>query len=599
MGLAPVKLQDVSLADKYVLEQGTIFLSGIQALVRVLLDQRRADERRGLNTGTFVSGYQGSPLGGFDKELMRLADPGIDFVPGLNEELAATAGYGSQLVNKLPGPRRDGVVGVWYGKNPGLDRAMDALRHANYAGTHSNGGALALVGDDPSCKSSTLPSAAEATLAALHMPTFYPGTLQELLDFGLHAIACSRASGLWSALKVVTNVADAAGTAQIWPERVAPVLPENSGTHKPSGHLLAPTSLQLERSLFDVRLAIAREYAALNQLNPITVPTRDAPLGIVAAGKVYYELVQALRDLGLRQRDLERAGVRLMKVGMLFPHDRGTFVDFARGLSDVLVVEEKLPYLETAVRDALYGGPDQPQVLGKELLPAPGDLDADVIAPVVAAKLGLPYEARQAPQPAPLARTPYFCSGCPHNSSTDNPDDTLLGVGIGCHTMVLLAPEGKGTVTGITQMGGEGAQFAGMQPFTAAEHFVQNLGDGTFHHSGSLAIRFAVASGVNVTYKLLYNDTVAMTGGQDVLGQLKVPELTRWLALEGVARIIVTTEDPRRYRAVRLDPIAEVRHRDDFAAAQAELAHVKGVTVLIHDQGCAAEKRRLRTRGKI
>src|SRR3954451_17857701 len=599
MGLAPVKLQDVSLADKYVLEQGTIFLSGIQALVRILLDQRRADARRGLNTGTFVSGYQGSPLGGFDKELMRLADPAIDFVPGLNEELAATAVYGSQLVNNLPGPTRDGVVGVWYGKNPGLDRAMDALRHANFAGTQPNGGALALVGDDPSCKSSTLPSAAEATLAALHMPTFYPGTLQEVLDFGLHAIACSRASGLWSALKIVTNVADAAGTAQVWPARVAPVLPEGAGTHTPSGHLLAPASMELERSLFVVRLKFARASASLNQLNPISLPTRDARLGIVAAGKVYYELVQALRDLGLRQRDLERAGVRLMKVGMLYPHDHTAFRDFARGLEEIVVVEEKLPYLETAIRDALYGGPDQPRVLGKDLLPATADLDAGAIAPVVAGKLGIPFEAREAPKPAPLARTPFFCSGCPHNSSTGNPDDTLLGVGIGCHTMVLLSPEGKGTVTGITQMGGEGAQFAGMQPFTDAEHFVQNLGEGTFHHSGSLAILFAVAAGVNVTYKLLYNDTVAMTGGQDVLGQLKVPELTRWLALEGVAKIIVTTEDPKRYRRVKLDPIAEVRHRDDFAAAQAELAHVKGVTVLIHDQGCAAEKRRLRKRGKI
>src|SRR3954466_12300613 len=285
MGLAPVKLQDVSLADKYVLEQGTIFLSGIQALVRILLDQRRADARRGLNTGTFVSGYQGSPLGGFDKELMRLADPAIDFVPGLNEELAATAVYGSQLVNNLPGPTRDGVLGVWYGKNPGLDRAMDALRHANFAGTHPNGGALALVGDDPSCKSSTLPSAAEAALAALHMPTFYPGTLQEVLDLGAHAIACSRASGLWSALKIVTNVADAAGTAQVWPERVVPVLPEGAGSHKPSGHLLAPASMELERSLFEDRLELARRYGALNQLNPISLPTRDARLGIVAAGK--------------------------------------------------------------------------------------------------------------------------------------------------------------------------------------------------------------------------------------------------------------------------------------------------------------------------
>src|SRR3954464_2290505 len=265
---APLKLSrpETTLEDKYVLEQGTIFLSGIHALVRVLLDQHRADVSRGLNTATFVSGYQGSPLGGFDKEVMRLGELGtehaIHFTPGLNEELAATAVSGSQLVNNLPGPQRDGVTGVWYGKNPGLDRAMDALRHANFAGTHPNGGALALVGDDPSCKSSTLPSAAEATLAALHMPTFYPGTLQEVLDLGAHAITCSRASGLWSALEIVTNVADAAGTAQVWPERVVPVLPEQAGTHRPSGHLLAPTSLELERSLFDVRLAVAREYAA-------------------------------------------------------------------------------------------------------------------------------------------------------------------------------------------------------------------------------------------------------------------------------------------------------------------------------------------------
>src|SRR4051812_26864494 len=619
---APVKLSrpETTLEDKYVLEQGTIFLSGIQALVRVLLDQHRSDVRQGLSTATFVSGYQGSPLGGFDKEVMRLgklgADSALHFVAGLNEELAATAVYGTQLVQNLPDPRQDGVLGVWYGKNPGLDRAMDALRHANFAGTHPKGGALALVGDDPSCKSSTLPSAAEATLAALHMPTFYPGNLQEVLDLGAHAIACSRASGLWSALKIVTNVADAAGTAQVWPERVAPLLPENAGTHQPNGNLLAPGSMELERSLFEVRLEIARAYGALNQLNPISLPTRDARLGIVAAGKVYYELVQALRDLGLRQSDLEHAGVRLMKVGMLYPHDRSAFREFARGLEEIVVVEEKLPYLETALRDALYGGPDQPRIVGKrdedgaELLSPLSDLDADAIALAVARRLGVDgmesrveaIEARQASTtraPLPLARTPYFCSGCPHNISTANPDDTLLGVGIGCHTMVLLAPQGKGTVTGITQMGGEGAQFAGMQPFTEADHFVQNLGDGTFHHSGSLAVRFAVASGVNVTYKLLYNDTVAMTGGQDVLGQLKVPQLTRWLALEGVARVIVTTEDPSRYRGVRLDPIAEVRHRDDFAGAQSELARVKGVTVLIHDQGCAAEKRRLRKRGKI
>ncbi len=630
----PVKLSrpETTLQDKYVLEQGTIFLSGIQALVRVLLDQHRADVRAGLNTATFVSGYQGSPLGGFDKEIMRLGklgtEHGITFTPGLNEELAATAVYGSQLVQNLDGRARlkhDGVVGVWYGKNPGLDRAMDALRHANFAGTHPKGGALALVGDDPSCKSSTLPSAGEATLASLHVPTFFPGTLQEILDFGRHAIACSRASGLWSALKIVTNVADAAGTAQVWPDRVVPLTPrvEYLGkpyVHQPNGHLLAPQSLELEKTLFGPRLELARQYAQLNHLNPITLPTRDAWLGIVASGKVYYELLQALRDLGLDQDAMDRAGIRLMKVGMLYPHDREAFRQFGRGLDEILVVEEKLEYLESAIRDALYGTTDAARISGKrdpdgrDLVSPLSDLDADAIALAVARRLDTrvhldsvrtrveQIEARRATTSKTLptaARTPYFCSGCPHNTSTGNPDGTLLGVGIGCHTMVLLAPEGKGEVTGITQMGGEGVQFAGMQPFTEADHFVQNLGDGTFHHSGSLAIRAAVSARVNVTYKLLYNDTVAMTGGQQVLGQLKVPELTKWLALEGVKQVIVTSDEPEKYEGVALDPIARVEHRDRLPEAQAELAKVEGVTVLIHDQGCAAEKRRLRKRGKI
>jgi indolepyruvate ferredoxin oxidoreductase len=627
----PVKLSrpETTLQDKYVLEQGTIFLSGIQALVRVLLDQHRADVRAGLNTATFVSGYQGSPLGGFDKEVARLGklgtEHGITFTPGLNEELAATAVYGSQLVQNLPTPKHDGVTGVWYGKNPGLDRAMDALRHANFAGTHPKGGALALVGDDPSCKSSTLPSAGEATLASLHMPTFWPGTLQEVLDFGRHAIACSRASGLWSALKIVTNVADAAGTAQVWPDRVVPLTPrvEYLGkpyVHQPNGHLLAPQSLELEKTLFGPRLELALQYGRLNHLNAVTLPTADAWLGIVAAGKVYYELLQALREMGLDQAAMERAGIRLMKVGMLYPHDREAFREFGRGLDEILVVEEKLPYLEPAIRDALYGTADAPRISGKrdpdgrDLVSPLSDLDADDIALAVARRLEQrvhldsvrtrveQIQARRGATSKTLptaARVPYFCSGCPHNTSTGNPDGTLLGVGIGCHTMVLLAPEGKGEVTGITQMGGEGVQFAGMQPFTDANHFVQNLGDGTFHHSGSLAVRAAVSAGVNVTYKLLYNDTVAMTGGQQVLGQLKVPELTRWLALEGVKQIIVTSDEPEKYDGVELDPIARVLHRDRLADAQAELAAVEGVTVLIHDQGCAAEKRRLRKRGKI
>jgi indolepyruvate ferredoxin oxidoreductase len=391
--------------------------------------------------------------------------------------------------------------------------------------------------------------------------------------------------------------------------------------HQPSGHLLAPQSLELERTLFGPRLELARRYGAMNQLNPISVPTRDAWLGIVAGGKTYYELLQALQELGLEQRDLERAGVRLMKVGMLYPHDRETFRAFGQGLREILVVEEKLPFLETALRDALYGMTNAPKILGKHdedsapLVPAESELDADTISLAVAGRIErharidsvharahtvaerLSATRRRAGLPM-LARTPFFCSGCPHNTSTANPEGTLVGAGIGCHTMILLNPEGKGTITGITQMGGEGAQFAGMAPFTSDQHFVQNIGDGTFHHSGSLAIRFAAAAGVNVTYKLLYNSTVAMTGGQDVLGQLTVPELTRWLALEGVKQVIVTTEDPSRYRRASLDPIASVVHRDRLAEAQAELAQVKGVTVLIHDQWCAAERRRLRKRGK-
>ena len=624
----PISGREVRLDDKYRLDEGTVFLSGLQALVRVLLQQHRGDTRNGLRTATFVSGYQGSPLGGFDQEVGRLRgladEHELRLVPGLNEELALTAVYGSQLAQSLPSPRYDGVLGVWYGKNPGLDRAADALRHANYAGTHPNGGALALVGDDPRCKSSTLPSAAEATLAALNVPTFFPGNVQEVLDLGAHAIACSRASGLWSAMKLVTNVADAAATISVARGRVVPVIPEVEFEgapyrHAPSGDLLAPASLELERTLFGPRLELARRYVSLNGLNPVSGATGDAWLGIVAAGRTFHDLVQALEDLGLGHSELERRGIRLLKVGALYPHDAETFARFAEGLDEVLVVEEKLPYLETALRDALYGTPDAPRIVGKRdehgapLLRAEAELDPDTIAVAVAARLGERIQIEGVParleviqslglgargNPAPLDRTPFFCSGCPHNSSTANPDGTLFGAGIGCHTMVMLAPKSKGTFTGLTQMGGEGAQFVGMQPYADAPHFVQNLGDGTFHHSGSLAVRFAVSAGLNVTYKLLYNDTVAMTGGQDVLGQLSVPDLTRWLALEGVARVIVTTEEPERYRGVALDPIARMVDRSKLAEAQAELAAVEGVTVLIHDQACAAELRRARKRGK-
>jgi indolepyruvate ferredoxin oxidoreductase len=621
------RVRDISLDDKYLLEEGRILLTGLQGLVRLPLDQHRADRRRGLHTGTMISGYQGSPLGGLDKELARnrtlVEAHHVRHVPGLNEELGATSAWGSQLAAQLPGSKYDGVLAMWYGKAPGLDRAADSLRHGNFVGVSSTGGALAVVGDDPGCKSSTIPSASESLLASFQMPVFYPGNVQEVLDLGLHALACSRASGLWSGFKIVTNVADALGSAAVAPDRVVPIMPtvEWNGKpyeHVPDGNLLAPASLEMERTLFGPRTELALAYARQNGVNRIE-GARDAWLGIVAAGKPYYDLVHALRALGLDGAGLERAGIRILKLGLLWPLDHEVAREFAQGLDEVVVAEEKGPFIETLLKEALYGTASAPRILGKRdergepLLPRELDLDADLIARAIAARLAArgvridSVEARLAklaeiegrPAELPMAqRTPFFCSGCPHNSSVQAPDGTLVGAGIGCHTMILLSPEGKGDITGITQMGGEGAQWIGMAPFTDDTHLVQNLGDGTFHHSGSLAVRAAVAAGVNITYKLLYNEHVAMTGGQDIEGQLSVPDLTRWLELEGVRRIIVTAEDTSRYRGVELASIADVRDRSELLAAQQELAGVEGVTVLIHDQECAAELRRKRKRGK-
>jgi len=621
-------LRDVSLSDKYDLEDGRIFCSGIQAIARLPFDQRRADDRAGLNTGAFVSGYQGSPLGGIDKELIRLTKLreqwNVQFQSGVNEELAATSVIGTQLVGGRPEATVDGVTGWWYGKNPGLDRAADAIRHGNFQGASRHGGMVLWVGDDPGCKSSTLPSAAEATLAAMHIPVLYPSTIQEVLDLGRHAVALSRASGLWSAMKIVTSVADSAGVADVGPDRVVPVLPEvewngKPFVHEPNGLLLAPDSMMLERSLLHVRLQVAREYARANALDEISGARGDAWLGIMASGRTFREVRSALTLLGLDDAALERRGVRLLHVRMPWPLDRETVREFARDLEEIFVVEEKLPFMEEQIKHLLYGTADAPQIVGKldedgrALLHPEGELLADEIALALAARIRQKvtdegFEARVSQvedavryldRPLPMARTPFFCSGCPHNTSTAAPEGTLVGAGIGCHTMILLNREGKGDIAGITQMGGEGAQWIGMAPFVTSNHLTQNLGDGTFHHSGSLAIRASTAAGTNITYKLLYNGFVSMTGGQDVIGQLTVPQLTRWLALEGVKKIIVTTEDTSRYANVSLDPIAEVRDRSEIDAAQRDLAAIAGTTVLIHDQVCAAEKRRLTKRGKI
>ena len=618
-----VKSESFSLDAKYTQEQGRIYLSGIQALVRLLFDQRRADRRRGLKTATFVSGYRGSPLGGLDQTLERhgtlLREHDVVFSSGLNEDLAATAVFGSQMAGLFPNPKYDGVLGMWYGKAPGVDRSGDAFKHANYAGVGKNGGVLALVGDDPISKSSTLPSHSEVALWDALMPTIYPGNVQEILDLGLHGFMMSRVSGLWVGMKIVTNVADEAATADVHPERVNPVIPTVELDGKPFQHqinvnLIPPYGLDMERTLHGARLELARRYAYENKLNRIVVPTPEAWLGILTTGKTYYDVRQALAELGLDEAALNRYGIRILKMGMLFPMEPRIVREFARGLQEVLVVEEKRGFLELFARDILYGWPDRPQMVGKfdeeerPLIPIIGELDTDVIARAIAKRLARKVriesvearierleEFRLRPRPLTLARTAFFCSGCPHNRSTVVPEGSVAAAGIGCHGMAMGMDRG---IIGITHMGGEGAQWIGVAPFTGTPHLFQNIGDGTLFHSGSLAINYAVASGVNITYKILYNSAVAMTGGQDAAGAIPIPALTRRLEAEGVKKIIITTDDPARYKGVTIAANADVWHRDRLLEAQSLLAGTSGVTALIHDQQCAAEKRRLRKRGK-
>lgn len=609
-----------SLADRYEREDGLIYLTGLQALVRLVLDRARIERAAGRSTASFVSGYEGSPLAGYDLELIRrkalLAALDVVHQPGLNEELAATAVSGSQLAGSLAKLRPSGVVGYWYGKAPGLDRATDAFRHANLIGTSPVGGAVAFVGDDPGAKSSSVPSSSEPALADLDMITFDPADPGEVLAFGRHAVEVSRASGLWSALKIATAVADGAATAHAVSAWTPPDLTDlsNAYAHTPSAKLLGADLARLERSQQLLRLPVAVEYVKRSGVNQV-FGGGSARLGIVAAGKTFVDVQHALRLLGVTVDDLERYGVRLLKLGAVYPIEPTIVREFATGLDRIVVVEDKRSYLEDALRTVLYGTPNPPAIVGQRdlegmsLFPPVGELDPDAVATGLA-RVGeldgvtLPAlhawrepRPRERPVLALANRMPYFCSGCPHNSSTKVAPGTLVGGGIGCHAMVMFMPEQQvGRVTGLSQMGGEGVQWLGMAPFVDEQHFVQNIGDGTFVHSGSLAIRAAVAAGVNVTYKLLRNSAVAMTGGQDAVGELPLDRLIELLSSEGVARVVVTSDDPKVTRRT-VGRRVDVRHRDDLLAVQEELALVPGVTVLIHDQECAAEKRRKRKRG--
>ena len=616
-------IDDYQLGDRYSKDDGRVFLTGINALARLPLEQIRADLRAGHRTAAFVSGYQGSPLGGYG-EAVRAAlrtDPDlpVTFGQGLNEEYAATAVMGSQLAAAQPDCTYDGVVGLWYGKAPGVDRASDALRHAVFAGTSMLGGAVAIVGDDPNAKSSTIPCSSAGVLQSMHMPLLYPGDPAEALDLGRHAIALSRATGLWSALKIVADVADATASVDLDPDRVRPIVPLIDGVpyhHVPDGRILTPHSVEIEREILEVRYELARSYAAQNQLNHVTVDPPDAWIGLIASGITYREVREALSRLGLETDDAVRnAGIRLLKMGMPMPFNPATMRSFATGLEQIFVVEEKQPNIESLLKDALYALPTRPTVVGKYdeehniMLPAWGALDADIIVPVLRERLQgrigdrlIPAKPKRLRISIPLAveRAPAFCSGCPHNRSTQVPKGSLVGAGIGCHTMTLFMDEDRvGNIAGITAMGNEGTQWIGMAPFVKTPHLFQNLGDGTYFHSGQLAVQAAIASEVNVTYKLLYNGTVAMTGGQDPQGQLPVAAVAQTLLTQGVARVLVTSDDPKNSSYRSLPSSVDVWDRSRLIEAQELLAAVPGVTVLIHDQECAAEARRDRKRGLV
>ena len=614
-------MADVGADDKYTARSGQVVMTGVQALVRLPFDQHRRDAAAGLHTGTLVTGYRGSPLGGLDlafARAKRLADEHhVHFLNGVNEDLAATAIYGSQLANTLPDPKYDGVLGMWYGKGPGVDRSGDAFRHANIAGVGRNGGVLAVAGDDPSAKSSTVPSASEFALLDAQMPILYPSSVQEVLEYGLYGFAMSRCSGAWVSLKIVTNVADAYSTVTLRPDLriVRPVL-EIDGrpwSHTQNPVLVAPGSITSERELGDERMWAARQFLATNPLNTVVTDPADAWLGIVSAGKAYRDLRDALQALGLDDDALSALGVRLLKLGAIHPLEPGVVRHFARGLQEVLVVEEKRAFIELFLRDLLYGTADAPRIVGKRdehgtaLLPAHGELDAATVARVLRARLLQRVSPeRLAPQPVgtgprrliPLgtgdARTPYFCSGCPHNRSTVVPEGSIAHGSVGCSTMAIWMDRGN---ENIVQMGGEGIQWVGAAPFTNTPHLFQNMGDGTFLHSGSLALRQAVAAGTHMTYKLLYNAAVAMTGGQAHDAEMSLPGMVRSLLAEGVAKVIVVSDDPKRHRR-ELPKSVQAWHRDRVIEAQETLRSIPGVTVMVYDQPCAAELRRKRKRGQ-
>jgi indolepyruvate ferredoxin oxidoreductase len=625
-----VLVSDISLEDKYTATDGRVYLTGIQALVRLALDRARLDRQAGLKTGGFISGYRGSPLAGYDTELERahrhLKGLEVVFKPGVNEELGATAVWGSQKLRGEGGVGRpteyDGVFGIWYGKAPGVDRAGDALRQGNASGTDRNGGVLALAGDDHLAKSSILPAQSEFFFEHAEMPVLNPADIQDVLDYGLHGLEMSRFSSLWTALICVADTMDASATINVSPNRLRMVRPLEGDPRKDyhqNRDLLLGNRLETERLVRERRIPAAQAYVRTNGLDRVTFGVRQNPkLGIVSSGKAYRDLLQALDLMGVTEDKAKALGLGIYKVAMTWPMEPLGLRDFARGAEKLLVVEHKRAFMEPQIKEISYHWPDmsRPEIWGKRR-PDGSPFLSDVLEISVAELIEglmkwLPADAVTEEMQAVAARmtkqamwaqghaerasrVPYFCSGCPHSTSTKTPEGSRSMPGIGCHAMTEMAGR---TTEGQIQMGGEGVLWVGQQPFSGDSHVFANVGDGTYFHSGILAIRQALAAKVPITYKILYNDAVAMTGGQKHDGQLSVPQITRQLEAEGVERIAVVSENPDAYGS--WTPIAagtKVYHRDELMDVQKELQTFNGVSVIVYDQTCAAEKRRRRKRG--
>jgi indolepyruvate ferredoxin oxidoreductase len=628
----------LTLDDKYTQASGRIYLSGTQALVRLPLMQKLRDQQAGFNTAGYVSGYRGSPLGGLDQALWKakrhLKANDVVFQPGVNEDLAATAVWGTQQLNLFPGAERDGVFGMWYGKGPGVDRSVDVLKHANSAGTSAHGGVLMLAGDDHAAKSSSVAHQSEHVLIASGIPVLYPSNVQEYLDYGLHGWAMSRHTGLWVAMKCVTDVVESSASVDVDPARVRIVLPQDS---LPAGGLnirWPDSPLAQEARLLDHKWYAALAYVRANKLNRVVLDSPRAHFGIMTAGKAYLDVRQALNDLGLDETACAQAGIRVLKVGCIWPLDAQDAREFATGLKEILVVEEKRQILEYALKEELYNWRDdvRPRVYGKFderengggewstprggwLLPARHELSPALIARAIAARLEradlsdalrariaarlavIDAKEREASRPTLVEeRKPWFCSGCPHNTSTRVPEGSRAVAGIGCHYMAMWMDRNTDT---FSQMGGEGVAWLGQKDFTSERHIFANLGDGTYFHSGLLAIRAAVAARASITYKILYNDAVAMTGGQPVDGVLTVPQIAAQMQAEGVGKTVVVTDEPDKYTGAAILPAGvEVHHRKALDEVQRALRDTEGTTVLIYDQTCATEKRRRRKRGE-